>query len=36
MSVMQAYKFQKAVDFNKMTTKEERGNYIITIPFKAE
>ncbi len=34
VSVMQAYKFQKQVDFNKMSTKEERGNYIITIPFK--
>lgn len=36
INMTQAYKFQKAVDFSKMTTKEERGNYIITIPFKAE
>ena len=36
ISITQAYKFQKNVDFNQMTTKEERGNYIIRIPFKAE
>lgn len=36
MNMTQSYKFQKNVDFSKMTTKEERGNYIITIPFKAE
>ena len=36
MSITQSYKFQKEVDFNKMTTKEERGNYIITVPFKSE
>lgn len=36
MSMMQSYKFQKPVDFNKMTKKEERGNYVITIPFTAE
>ena len=36
INMTQAYKFQKSVDFNKMTTKEDRGNYIITVPFKTE
>ena len=33
VNLMQAYKLQKKVDFSKMTTKEEHGHYVVTIPF---
>ena len=36
INLMQAYKLQKQVDKNKITTKEERGNYVVTIPFIAQ
>lgn len=36
INLMQAYKLQKKVDKEKITTKEEHGNYIVTIPFIAQ
>ncbi len=36
INLMQAYKLQKKVDKDKMTTKEEHGKYVVTIPFSAQ
>ena len=36
MNMMQSYKLPNKVDSDKMTTKEERGNYIVTLPFDVE
>ncbi len=36
LNMVQSYQLQKNVDFDKMTSKEERGNYVVTIPFDAD
>ncbi len=36
INLMQSYKLEKKVDFSKMTTKEEHGHYVVTIPFLAQ
>ena len=33
LNMVQSYQLQKKVDFDKMTSKEEHGNYVVTIPF---
>ena len=36
VNMMQSYQLDKNVQSDKMTTKEERGNYVVTLPFVAE
>lgn len=36
LNMVQSYQLQRNVDFDKMTSKEEHGNYIVTIPFEVE
>lgn len=36
VNMMQSYKLQNKVNTDKMTTKEEKGNYIVTLPFDVE
>lgn len=36
MNMVQSYKLPNKVEFDKMTTKEERGHYIVTIPFDVD
>ena len=34
MKMLQSYRLQNKVDSDRMTTKEEKGEYIITLPFE--
>ena len=36
VNMMQSYQLDRNVQSDKITTKEERGNYVVTLPFVAE